>query len=262
MINIKNKSNRFSTLIQSCDNYEWFWSGIFCTLDLYWDFKYPVYFATEEKDIHNISYHFNSSYKPNSKIKLINHEKSSDASGFSTRMIDAIKKIDSEYILYLQEDMWLRRPLEKNLIEDILNFMDQNSADSVKIHSRLFYYDSYILEPTDFIIQDVRMLKMSEVENNCFLSHNATIWRKDYLLKHQVEGETPWINEIEGSKRMFSDSKNHYIYNIHWYCQPGAADKGELSGEGNTYAHILWEMTNLNLKFNLLQKNKIKTMNT
>ena len=112
------KANELSLLIQTCDNYEWFWSGIFCTLDLYWDFKYPVYFASEEKNPHNLTYHFDSNYKPNPNIISIQHIKSENSDGFSTRMIDAINKIDSKYVLYIQEDMWLKRSLDNQLLND------------------------------------------------------------------------------------------------------------------------------------------------
>ena len=242
------KTNELSLLIQSCDNYEWFWSGMFCTLDLYWDFKYPVYFASEEKNIHELEYHFNPNYKPNPNIIQINHKKSEDSSGFSTRMIDALKKIDSKYVLYIQEDMWLRRGIDTSVIEKLLSFMNENDVDALKLHTKLFYWDAYFLEPTDFVIDNIRLFKMTEREDNYFLSHGATIWKKEYLLKYLIEGETPWVNEIEGSKRMFNEPKKHYMYNIHWHCQPGVAEKGELGSEGYVYAHVLWEMIRLNME--------------
>ena len=241
------KTNELSLLIQTCDKYEWFWSGMFCTLDLYWDFKYPVFFASEEKDPHNITYHFNENYKPNPNIKSIQHKKSENAEGFSTRMIDALNKIDSKYVLYIQEDMWLRRGINSTTIEKILSFMKENDVDSVKLHSKLFYWEKCYLEPTDVIIDDVRLLKMSEREDNYFLSHGATIWKKEYLLKYLIDGENPWVNEVEGSKRMFNEPKKHYMYNIHWYCQPGVAEFGEIGPEGHVYSHILWEMINMNM---------------
>lgn len=241
------KKNDLSLLIQTCDEYEWFWSGMFCTLDLYWDFKYPVYFASEEKNLHDVTYHFNSEYKPNKNIIPILHKKSENAEGFSERMIDALNNVDSEYVLYIQEDMWLRRSLETSTIEKILSFMKENNADSVKLHSKLFYWDKYFLEPTEHIIDNVRLLKMTERQDNFFLSHGATIWKKEYLLRYLIKGETPWVNEIEGSVRMFNEPKNHYMYNIHWHCQPGVAVAGEIGPEGYSYSHILWEMINMNM---------------
>ena len=58
-------------------------------------------------------------------------------------------------------------------------------------------------------------------------------------LMRQQPNEDPWVNEIEGTKRMMVENENNYHYNIHWYCQPGIADKGEPSQEFTVYAEDL-----------------------
>lgn len=70
---------------------------------------------------------------------------------------------------------------------------------------------------------------------------------KRISLRYLIDGENPWANEIEGSKRMFNEPKNHYMYNIHWHCQPGVAVAGEIGPEGHVYSHILWEMIRMNM---------------
>lgn len=238
-----------SLLVHTCDSYEQFWSGIFYTLDSYWDYNYiPVYFANEEKKMSDIVIDCKGSeYKPDKRIKQILTKKT-DKNGFSTRFIEAVKRVPSKYVLYMQEDMWLKRSLDKKLINDLIKFMDDTNVDSIRLHAKLWYYDNYIMEPTDYIISGQRLLKNT---GGNILSHNATIWRKDYILKHQLPGEDPWLNEEAGSKRMLSDNNNNYHYNIHWYCQPGIADKGEQSQESIVYAHIVDEMKSMELKLNL-----------
>lgn len=239
-----------SLLIHTCDHYEKFWAGMFYTLDFYWDYDHiPVYFANEEKNILDIKYNTkaNTEYRPDKRIKQILTGKT-DRNGFSTRFIEAVKKIPTKYVLYMQEDMWLKRSLDTKLIDELIKFMDENKADSIRIHAKLFYYDTYNLEPTEHIICRQRLLK---TKGPSFLSHNATIWRKDYILKYQVPGEDPWINEEKGSERMLVDCDNHYHYNIHWYCQPGISDNGEFSQEAVVYGHIVDEMKGMELKLNL-----------
>jgi hypothetical protein len=238
-----------SLLVHTCDAYEEYWGGMFYTLDSYWDYDYiPVYFANEEKPISDIIINCKGSeYRPDTRIKQILTGKT-DKNGFSTRFIEAIKQVPSKYVLYIQEDMWLRRSLDKDLLKDLVKFMDDTNADSVRIHAKLWYYDSYLLSPTDHFIKGQRMLKT--VGSN-ILSHNATIWRKDYILKHQLPGEDPWLNEEYGSKRMLSDNNNNYHYNIHWYCQPGISDNGQQSQESIVYAHIVDEMKSMELKLKL-----------
>jgi hypothetical protein len=149
--------------------------------------------------------------------------------------------------------MWLRRGIEKDLLEDLVKFAEEKNVDSIKIHSKLFYYDSYRLEKTDDFIKGKRILKYSDGEN-FLLTHNATIWRKDYILKHQKCGEDAWTNEVEGSKRMSSEPHNHYHYEMHWYCQPGISDKGEFSPEGHVYGHIVDEMKRMEIEYNLREE--------
>ena len=243
-----------SLLVHTCDAYEKYWSGMFYTLDSYWNYDYiPVYFANEEKPMSDIVIDCKGTpYRPDSRIKQILTGKT-DKNGFSTRFIEAVKQVPSKYVLYIQEDMWLKRSLDKNLLQDLIKFMDDTNADSVRLHAKLWYYDSYLLAPTEHFIKGQRMLKT--VGSN-ILSHNATIWRKGYILKNQLPGEDPWLNEEAGSKRMLLDNNNNYHYNIHWYCQPGIADKGEQSQESIVYAHIVDEMKSMELKLNLKNKKR------
>jgi len=238
-----------SLLVHTCDAYEKYWGGMFYTLDSYWDYNYiTVYFANEEKKMSDIIIDCKGTpYRPDPKIKQILTGKT-DKNGFSTRFIEAVKQVPTKYVLYIQEDMWLKRKLDDVLLDDLIKFMDETNADSIRLHAKLFYYDGYLMEPTEHFIKGQRMLKNVGGD---ILSHNATIWRKDYILQHQVEGEDPWVNEREGSRRMSSDNKNNYHYNIHWYCQPGIADKGEQSQESIVYAHIVDEMKSMELKLKL-----------
>jgi hypothetical protein len=240
-----------SLLVHTCDSYESFWLPMFFTLDFFWDYNsFPVYFANEEKKLSE--YDFKGyKYSPDFRIKQILTGKT-DKSGFSDRFIKALEQIPSKWVIYVQEDMWIRSKLSNQLLTELVEFAEKTNADSIKIHSKLFYWDDYRLEPTKHFIQGQRLLKYCEGDNY-LLSHGATIWRKDYILKHQISGEDPWLNEIEGSKRMSSEPHNHYHYNIFWHCQPGAAEMGEVSGEGHSYGHIIDEMKRMELQFNLKQ---------
>lgn len=244
-----------SLLIQTCDHYEKFWAGMFYTLDFYWDYgTFPVYFANEEKGIEEMIFDCKGrEYRPSKKINQILTGKTG-REGFSDRFIKAVEKVPTKWILYIQEDMWLRRGIDTETLNLLINFAEREEVDSIKIHSKLFYYDSYRLEKTDHFVKGRRLLRYSDGEN-FLLSHNATIWRKDYILKHQRKGEDAWTNEVEGSKRMSAEPHSHYHYDIHWYCQPGISDKGHFSPEGHVYGHIVDEMKRMEIEFNLTEKN-------
>jgi hypothetical protein len=239
-----------SLLIHTCDNYSKFWTGMLFSLDFNWDFdKVPVYWASEEISIHEYRFTCRDyTYKPNENIRQILTGKT-DKNGFSTRMINALKKIDTKWVIYMQEDMWLLSKIDSELISKLLLFSETIKLDSLKIHTKLGYYDKYKLENTEYVIDNIRLQKYSDGDN--FLhSHNATIWNREYLINHLMEGEDPWNNEIEGSKRMSSKPHNHYHYNTHWYSQPGVCEKGDYSRDFYTLAPIFDDRMEHKLKFN------------
>ena len=220
------------------------------SLDFNWDFdKIPVFWASEEISISDCDLSCrNLPYKPNPNIRQILTGKT-DKNGFSTRMLNALRKIDTEWVIYMQEDMWLISKIDPETISKLLLFAQVSNADSIKIHTKLGYYDSYKLENTNVTIENIRLQKYSAGDN--FLhSHNATIWNKKYLIDNILEGEDPWINEVEGSKRMSSKPHNHYHYNIHWYSQPGVCEMGEYGRDFYTLAPILDDRMEYKLTFN------------
>ena len=239
-----------SLLVHTCDDYLRFWPGMLFSLDFNWDFNsVPVYWASEEISIHNTEFTCRDiPYTPNKKINQILTGKT-DKNGFSTRMVNALKQLDTKWVIYIQEDMWLLSKIPNETISKLLLFCETKNADSVKIHTKLGYYYNYILENTDYVIDNIRIQKYSDGDN--FLhSHNATIWNREYLINHLLEGEDPWVNEVEGSKRMSSNQHNHYHYNLHWYSQPGVCEKGEFARDFYTLAPIFDDRMEYKLTYN------------
>jgi SAM-dependent methyltransferase len=235
-----------SLLIQTCDGYQRFWTGMLFSLDINWDFdKVPVYWSSEEISINDTDIICRGREYKSPKINSLLVGKT-DKDGFSNRMIESLKQIPTKWVIYLQEDMWLFSNPDFNTLEKLISFAETNNVDSIKIHTKLQYYDKYKLEPTNHIIDNVLLLKYSDGEN--FLhSHNGTIWNKEYLLNNLVYGEDPWKNEIEGSKRMSKNPHNHYHYNIFWYSQPGVCDFGNANNDFDRLAPILEDIIELKL---------------
>ena len=239
-----------SLLVHTCDNYLRYWPGMLFSLDFNWNyFNIPVYWASEEIVLHNHPFESRGlEYRPNKSIRQILTGKT-DKNGFSTRMRIALEQIPTKWVIYIQEDMWLLSSPSETLFSELLLFAETMKADSIKIHTKLHYYDSYILEPTEHVIKGERILKYSQTENYLH-SHNATIWNREYLLRNLRDGEDPWTNEVEGSKRMSAEQPhNHYHYNIHWYSQPGVCEMGEDARDFLTLAPILDDRMNLKLFF-------------
>jgi hypothetical protein len=239
-----------SLLVHTCDSYSKYWPGMLYSLDFNWDFKsVPVYWSSEELGITNYScYCKDIKYFPNKNINELLVGKT-DKNGFSNRLKKSLELIPTKWVIYIQEDMWILSKLPNELLSKLLLFCELKNVDSLKIHTKLFYYNKYKLEPTNFKIDNTMILKYSKGDN--FLhSHNATIWNREYLINHTENGEDPWINEINGSKRMSSKENNHYHYNIHWYSQPGVCDMGNNSPDFNILSPLLDEKMYMKLKYN------------
>lgn len=239
-----------SLLVHTCDSYSNFWAGMLFGLDFNWDFeKIPVYWASEEISIHQHYFQCRGVlYKPNPTIRQILTGKT-DKNGFSTRMINALKKIQTKWVIYIQEDMWMLSQIPNNVLSELILFANTKNVDSIKIHTKLGYYENYQLENTNYFINNIRLQKYSQ-GNNFLHSHNATIWNREYLLNHLVDGEDPWVNEVNGSKRMSMYEHNHYHYNIHWYSQPGVCEMGEYGRDFYTLAPIFDDRMEFKLKYN------------
>jgi CRISPR/Cas system Type II protein with McrA/HNH and RuvC-like nuclease domain len=93
------------------------------SLDFNWDFdKVPVYWASEEISIHEYRFTCRDyTYKPNKKIQQILTGKT-DKNGFSTRMINALKQINTKWVIYMQEDMWLISKIDSELLSNLNRF--------------------------------------------------------------------------------------------------------------------------------------------
>lgn len=238
-----------SLLVHTCDDYVKFWPGMLFSLDFNWDYNLvPVYWSSEELNLHTIPFSCKGiPYKANDSIIPILTGKT-DKNGFSDRLIQSLESIPNKWVIYLQEDMWLLSNLSENLLNKLILFCESQNANSIKIHTKLHYYFNYKLEPTEHILNNTKVLKYSDGEN-FLLSHNATIWNREYLLEHLIKGEDPWTNEIKGSERMSSKKHNHFHYNIHWYSQPGVCDKGEYNNDFYILAPLLDERMNTKLKY-------------
>jgi len=238
-----------SLLVHTCDGYLKYWPGMLFSLDFNWDYsRVPVYWASEELSIHEQNFQCRGlKYTPNKEIRQILTGRT-DRNGFSTRMRIAVENISTKWVIYMQEDMWLLSAPSYDLLSKLVLLAELKEADSIKIHTKLHYYDSYVLEPTSYEIHGNTVLKYSQGQNYLH-SHNATIWNREYLLQNLKDGEDPWTNEIEGSKRMSSKSNNHFHYNIHWYSQPGVCERGEDSRDFFTLAPIFDDRMNLKLHF-------------
>ena len=200
-------------IIHTCDKYSFCWEGWNHYFQKNWDhlLNIPVYFVNENSDI---------TFENVIQFKTGNGE-------WSDRLLKFLHNSESKNILYFQEDMWL---LNKIDIQKYYDFFNNNNLDALRLLNEVkgsninYYFD------TPYGDQYLKFSKQSPY----ILSHQPSIWKKDFFIKCLKPKENPWDNEVNGSMRINLGKETPKIYTVRnlstWYIP--VSNKGELTEEG------------------------------
>lgn len=180
---------KYSILVNTCDKFEDCWNPFFKLWKEYWpDCSGVLYLNTEFKDY---------AYPGLDVIPVKGCEGKSYKGKYATWsqcLKWAIDKIDTELVLYLQEDYFLNGRVNNEKVEHYLEYM-QNHPDVPCIQ---LTSDGI---PVCDVADEAEHLHFSDPSYFSYVCCQASIWRKDVLLKLVREHETAWNFEWWGSKR-------------------------------------------------------------
>lgn len=171
--------SKTAIFICSCDKYSDLWPTLESSFKMHWpDCPYETYLHTNE--ISNIEY-------GDISFSLL---RTGPDINWSTNLLNALKLLDHEYILFWIDDAFLKTKVINKNVEELIKYVDDNNLDCLRLrkHPRLNNYGSNgigIVEPD------------TPYRHTIF----GMIWRKDALLDLIVKGEDPWEFEIKGSFR-------------------------------------------------------------
>jgi hypothetical protein len=196
--------NNVALLVHACDRYEFLYQGFDYTFSNNWDFKIPCnyYFATEVK---------------NAKVNGFINIKSGKGE-WADRLATLVRIIDEEYVLYFQEDMWLSKPVNHEFFNQLFDLAKKNNWKHLKLHSS----DVYKTKPTETFIEGFNVAEVDNQKSDFLMSHQVTLWKKDYLLAQLYKNEHPWRNERKGTKRL--KKLNPLIHHIDYFAENGASE--------------------------------------
>lgn len=188
-------SHQCSLLVHTFNQYERFWDGFLSGWDLNVGFGLSaLYFGTDtpEHGAHNF----------NDFMVLY-----SGQGEWSDRLIKLIDQIPTDYILYCQEDMWPCKPPPD--LENLMQIMAEKDLLRLQISPVVQFYSLYGSEIPLFFHWKSKYL----------VSHQPSIWKKDFLLSCLEPNEDPWKNEYEGTKRLNDQSISGKIaiYPHNWF---------------------------------------------
>lgn len=189
-------ATHYSILINTCDKFEDCWDPFFKLMAKYWsDCKGKIFLNTEFKDY---------SY-PNLSITAVkgcvNKQYKGKFATWSQCLRWALDKIDTDIVLYMQEDYFLKAPVKNNVVEKYVRLMDENPeikclhlTDQASTATRKSDYEG---------------LNIVDTKQRYRVSCQAALWRKEELLSLIRDYESAWEFEEFGSQR---SSKINHLY--------------------------------------------------
>lgn len=192
----------YAILVNTCDNYEDCWEPFFQLFSKYWEnCKADIFLNTEFKDY---------SFKElNIKaLKVSNHNKtnvSGKRNTWSECLKWALQAIDSEIILYLQEDYFLKAPVKNEIVEGFVELM-QTNPEMACIHLT----DQAVMADG---ASNFEHLDKVRYHQRYRVSCQAALWRKSELLNLIREYEDAWEFEEFGSMRSAIQRHDYYVVN-------------------------------------------------
>jgi hypothetical protein len=187
-----------SVLIHTFNGYRHLWAGLSSAMCEHWNEKVPIFFGTDvaNQDGGTLIFPENTN--------MIR----SGPGEWSDRLQVLLGQITTDYVLYMQEDQWpTQSPPD---LAEMMQIMTEKHLLRLQISPVVPFYKLFSEENTLFF----------DVKSKYLVSHQPSIWKKSFLLECLKSGETPWVNEYEGTKRLKGDPRIHKkiaIYPYEWY---------------------------------------------
>lgn len=175
---------KYTLLYSTCDAYDDLWKNFFILLKKYWpSFNGRIIFNSEKKFYQNEAYN------------IVNVEHPTDNLSWSDRLYDALKLVETEYVLFVLDDFYLRDYVNTTAFNACIDFMDAN-PDVMSI--------AFSKEPG--IKKTVR-----EIDGFSFRKHfslykttaHLSLYRTSFLKKILRTKESAWDFEVNSTFRSY-----------------------------------------------------------
>lgn len=189
----------YSILINTCDKFDDCWDPFFKLWSLYWtDCSGRIYLNTEYKDY---------SY-PELDITAVkgcerHHIPKEKRATWSQCLKWALETMDTDIILYMQEDYFLKDTVKNEIIEEYISLMEKAK-------------DIDCIQLTDQAVKAVsstpyKHLYSVDMHHWSVTSCQASLWKRTKLLELIRDYESAWNFEWWGSKRARILQHKYYV---------------------------------------------------
>lgn len=188
------KFDNCTLLVCSCDSYEDTWYPFFKLFKHYWsDCDMPIILNTETK-----KYEFNGL-----DINCFQLYKQDEIVPYGQRLIDHLKKIETDYVFILIDDFFIREYVDSNAISSCLDYI-KNHSDVAAI--------SFDAVKDDLNVDDGELEKflLRPRYGEYIVNLQGAIWNKEKLISYVRGHESPWEFEINGTFRSYETQDKFY----------------------------------------------------
>lgn len=174
----------YSILVNTCDAYMDLWDSFLLLLKKNWPNieQKKIYFNTE-----SIS-HYNGSLP----IILINTNLSG-RDKWGKRLLNCLSQIDTQYIIVLMDDFFLKKPIKQSSILECLSLFENDDRVAA------FYLKNVFNSLSNVSIQNEYFIIPKDTPYR--LNSAPALWRKDKLISYVNENDNPWAWEFFGTCR-------------------------------------------------------------
>lgn len=186
MNNVRGNGN-LTLVVNSSDGYSDCWYPFFTLLERYWpELTFPIVLNTERKLYSHEGFNLHSS-----QVNLYN----SRTYSWSECLQACLASVQTEYILYMQEDYFLESRVRHESFMQMLDLMRAKQLNVLRLMECDTAGPWAPIEDSDLIWQ-------VKDQSSFLLSLQASIWKKSFLLSQLRPHESPWQLEYYGSKRI------------------------------------------------------------
>lgn len=177
-------------LVNSCDNFEDCWHPFFKLLSIYWpDCAHRIILNTEHKTFAYRGLSIRSS-------QVATAWSGSGRIPWSDCLLRCLEQVETEYVLYLQEDYFLNAPVDQGLLLEFIALMSEKRIP----HIRLMELDrnaGHRPSPVHPLLWEIHE------RADYRLNLQAGLWHKDTLCSYLRPGESAWQFERWGTRRSY-----------------------------------------------------------
>lgn len=184
------KKTPLTILVNSCDSFEDCWQPFFRLFDHYWpECPYPIVLNTESKTF--------SYPRLNIKSSRVGEDwKGAGRIPWSDCLSRCLDIVDTDYVLYLQEDYFINGPVDHALIKEFIALMAEKGIAHIRLMEldRKAGHRPSALHPLLWEINERADYR---------LNLQAGLWHRDALLSYLRAGESAWQFERWGTRRSY-----------------------------------------------------------